>query len=74
MKEYFPEIIDVEFTVNMETLLDKIAEGDMNWRKVVGDFYNSFKQDVERAEEEMEKIEIKDEPAGEDCEVCGARW
>ena len=72
MKEYFPEIIDVEFTVNMETLLDKIAEGDMNWRKVVGDFYNSFKQDVERAEEEMEKIEIKDEPAGEDCEVCGA--
>ena len=72
VKEYFPEIIDVEFTVNMETLLDKIAEGDMNWRKVVGDFYNSFKQDVERAEEEMEKIEIKDEPAGEDCEVCGA--
>ena len=74
VKEYFPEIIDVEFTVNMETLLDKIAEGDMNWRKVVGDFYNSFKQDVERAEEEMEKIEIKDEPAGEDCEVCGSQW
>ena len=55
VQEYFPEIIDVEFTVNMETLLDKIAEGDTNWRKVVGDFYNSFKQDVERAEEEMEK-------------------
>ncbi|WP_186802350.1 type I DNA topoisomerase [Staphylococcus pasteuri] len=72
VKDYFPEIIDVEFTVNMETLLDKIAEGDTNWRKVVGDFYNSFKQDVERAEEEMEKIEIKDEPAGEDCEVCGS--
>lgn len=72
VKDYFPEIIDVEFTVNMETLLDKIAEGDMNWRKVVGDFYNSFKQDVERAEEEMEKIEIKDEPAGEDCKVCGS--
>lgn len=72
VKEYFPEIIDVEFTVNMETLLDKIAEGDMNWRKVIGDFYNSFKQDVERAESEMEKIEIKDEPAGEDCEVCGS--
>ena len=74
VKEYFPEIIDVEFTVNMETLLDKIAEGDMNWRKVIGDFYNSFKQDVERAESEMEKIEIKDEPAGEDCEVCGFQW
>ncbi len=72
VKEYFPEIIDVEFTVNMETLLDKIAEGDIAWKKVVGDFYNSFKQDVARAEEEMEKIEIKDEPAGEDCEVCGS--
>lgn len=71
VKEYFPEIIDVDFTVNMETLLDKIAEGDMGWKKVVDDFYSSFKQNVERAEEEMEKIEIKDEPAGEDCEVCG---
>ncbi|WP_105978378.1 type I DNA topoisomerase [Staphylococcus simulans] len=72
VKEYFPEIIDVEFTVNMETLLDKIAEGDENWRNVVGNFYNGFKEDVERAEKEMEKIEIKDEPAGEDCEKCGS--
>ena len=62
----------MEFTVNMETLLDKIAEGDITWRKVIDGFFSSFKQDVERAEEEMEKIEIKDEPAGEDCEVCGS--
>ena len=61
----------MEFTVNMETLLDKIAEGDITWRKVI-DGFSSLKQDVERAEEEMEKIEIKDEPAGEDCEVCGS--
>ena len=72
VKDYFPEIIDVDFTVNMETLLDKIADGDIEWKKVVSDFYNSFKQDVERAESEMEKIEIKDEPAGEDCEKCGS--
>lgn len=72
VKDYFPEIIDVEFTVNMETLLDKIAEGDIGWRKVIDNFYGSFKLDVARAEEEMEKVEIKDEPAGEDCEVCGA--
>ncbi|MHD0397893.1 type I DNA topoisomerase [Staphylococcus simulans] len=72
VKEYFPEIIDVEFTVNMETLLDKIAEGNETWRNVVGNFYNGFKEDVERAEKEMEKIEIKDEPAGEDCEKCGS--
>ena len=71
VKDYFPEIIDVDFTVNMETLLDKIADGEIGWRKVVGDFYNSFKQDVARAESEMEKVEIKDEPAGEDCEKCG---
>ncbi|NJH78128.1 type I DNA topoisomerase [Staphylococcus agnetis] len=72
VKDYFPEIIDVDFTVNMETLLDKIADGDTAWKKVVSDFYNSFKQDVARAESEMEKIEIKDEPAGEDCEKCGS--
>ncbi|MDM7882921.1 type I DNA topoisomerase [Staphylococcus borealis] len=72
VKDYFPEIIDVEFTVNMEILLDKIAEGDIGWRKVIDNFYGSFKLDVERAEEEMEKVEIKDEPAGEDCEVCGS--
>ncbi|KFE42875.1 type I DNA topoisomerase [Staphylococcus agnetis] len=72
VKDYFPEIIDVDFTVNMETLLDKIADGDIAWKKVVSDFYNSFKQDVARAESEMEKIEIKDEPAGEDCEKCGS--
>ena len=58
----------------METLLDKIAEGDIGWRKVIDNFYGSFKLDVERAEEEMEKVEIKDEPAGEDCEVCGSPW
>ena len=60
----------MEFTVNMETLFDKIAEGDITWRKAIDGFFSSFKQDVERAEEEMEKIEIKDEPAGGDSEVC----
>lgn len=55
VKDYFPEIIDVDFTVNMETLLDKVAEGDIAWKKVISDFTIAFKQDVERAEEEMEK-------------------
>ncbi|MCU5746731.1 type I DNA topoisomerase [Staphylococcus sp. SQ8-PEA] len=72
VKDYFPEVIDVDFTANMETLLDKIADGEIDWHKVIDDFYRSFEQDVKRAEEEMEKIEIKDEPAGEDCEVCGS--
>lgn len=43
----------------METLLDKIAEGDIGWRKVIDNFYGSFKLDVERAEEEMEKLKLK---------------
>ena len=46
----------------------------MNWRKVIGDFYNSFKQDVERAESEMEKIEIKDEPAGKIVKSVVLQW
>lgn len=72
VKEYFPEIIDVDFTVNMETLLDRIANGEIGWKKVIETFYNDFKTHVERAEKEMDKIEIKDEPAGEDCEKCGS--
>jgi DNA topoisomerase-1 len=74
VKEYFPEIIDVDFTANMETLLDKVAEGEIEWKKVIRDFFNSFKQDVERAEEEMEKIEIKDEPAGEIAKFVAHLW
>ncbi|KMR91556.1 hypothetical protein FE63_15665, partial [Staphylococcus aureus] len=51
---------------------EKMAEGDISWRKVFDGFFSSLKQDVERAGEEMEKIEIKDETAGEDCEICGS--
>ncbi|KKK35298.1 DNA topoisomerase I [Salinicoccus sediminis] len=72
MNEYFPDIIDVDFTRTMEKSLDDIAEGDASWVKVIDDFYKDFSPQVERADEEMEKIEIKDEPAGEDCEKCGS--
>src|SRR5690625_3199044 len=72
MNEYFPDIIDVDFTRTMEKSLDDIAEGGASWVKVIDDFYKDFSPQVERADEEMEKIEIKDEPAGEDCEKCGS--
>ncbi len=72
VKEYFPEIIDVDFTANMEALLDRVANGEISWKKVIETFYGDFKLHVDRAEAEMEKIEIKDEPAGEDCEKCGS--
>ncbi|MFD1735804.1 type I DNA topoisomerase [Bacillus salitolerans] len=71
VSEFFPEVIDVDFTVNMETSLDKIEEGDIDWVKVIDSFYRDFEKRLEIAEKEMESVEIKDEPAGEDCEKCG---
>ncbi len=71
VNEFFPDIIDVEFTAHMERELDEVEEGNKKWRKVIDDFFVDFEKHVEFADAEMEKIEIKDEPAGEDCEKCG---
>lgn len=71
LQEYFPEIVDIEFTVNMENDLDDIEDGDKKWRRVIGQFYEGFEKRLEKAEEEIEKVEIKDEPAGITCEKCG---
>ncbi|MFC4184612.1 type I DNA topoisomerase [Saccharococcus thermophilus] len=70
--EFFPEIIDVEFTAKMEKNLDEIEEGKVEWVKVVDDFYREFEKRLRIAEKEMKEVEIKDEPAGIDCEVCGS--
>lgn len=72
VNEFFPDIIDVEFTVQMENELDAVEEGKKQWIKVIDQFYQDFEKHVEYADAEMEKIEIKDEPAGEDCEKCGS--
>ncbi|PAV29989.1 DNA topoisomerase I [Virgibacillus profundi] len=71
VEEFFPKIIDVDFTVKMEGDLDSIEEGKTEWVKIIDNFYQDFEKRLEIAEKEMEKIEIKDEPAGEDCENCG---
>ncbi|MER1989349.1 MAG: type I DNA topoisomerase [Solibacillus isronensis] len=70
--EFFPEIINIEFTAQMEHNLDEIEEGITQWVNVIDEFYKDFEPRVKYADEVMEKIEIKDEPAGEDCEKCGA--
>jgi DNA topoisomerase I len=70
--EFFPEIINIEFTATMENDLDKVEEGITEWVKVIDAFYKDFEPRVKYADEVMEKIEIKDEPAGEDCEKCGS--
>ena len=72
MMEFFPEIIDIEFTAKMEADLDKIEEGKTDWIQIIDNFYKEFEKHVKHADEAIEKIEIKDEPAGEDCEKCGA--
>ncbi|MBT2681341.1 type I DNA topoisomerase [Bacillus sp. ISL-35] len=72
MIEFFPEILDLEFTAKMEENLDHVEEGKINWVKVIDDFYRDFEKSLEVAEKEMQEIEIKDEPAGEDCEQCGS--
>ncbi|MFD0943314.1 type I DNA topoisomerase [Savagea faecisuis] len=72
VNEYFPDIIDIEFTASMENDLDRIEEGEIAWKEVIDAFYTEFEKHVEKADAEMEKIEIKDEPAGEDCEKCGS--
>ncbi|RKP55644.1 type I DNA topoisomerase [Cohnella endophytica] len=72
MEEFFPEILDAEFTANMEGDLDHVEEGTQDWVNVIGDFYKSFEVRLNFAEEEMKEIEIKDEPSDEICDKCGS--
>ncbi|MDD3840423.1 MAG: type I DNA topoisomerase [Clostridia bacterium] len=71
MKEYFKDIVDVQFTANMEQDLDFIEEGQKNWNEVLEEFYQPFSDSLKNAEEQMEKIEIKEEVSKEKCEKCG---
>ena len=71
MKETFPTIVDENFTANMESLLDGVAEGDVNWKMVISNFYPDLDKAVEKAETELEKIKIEDEVTEEVCDECG---
>ena len=71
MKESFPIIVDEHFTANMESLLDGVAEGKVNWKSVVSNFYPDLDAAVNEAEKELEKVTIHDEVTEEICEVCG---
>ncbi|RXZ76968.1 type I DNA topoisomerase [Paenibacillaceae bacterium] len=74
MEEFFPEILDAEFTANMEGNLDHVEEGEQNWVKVLASFYDSFEKRLTVAEEEMKEIEIQDEVSDEICEKCGSHF
>ena len=71
LKEHFPRIIDVEFTARMEEALDRIEEGDVHWVDVVRDFYGPFSEALDRAQKEIQAVDIPDEVTDEKCEVCG---
>jgi DNA topoisomerase-1 len=73
MMERFNDIIDVEFTANMETRLDDVEEGKRDWKEVLRDFYDGFHQEMVDAEKALEGIRLKvpDEVTDEICEVCG---
>lgn len=72
MMQFFPEILDVEFTAKMEKNLDDIEEGKVEWVRIIDEFYREFEKRLKIAEVEMEKVEIADESADVDCDVCGS--
>jgi len=71
LKKYFTDIIDVEFTAEMEEKLDGIEDGDINWVKILDDFYTPFRKMLTVAEKEIEQIQVEDEVTEEVCEQCG---
>ncbi|MFR1729406.1 type I DNA topoisomerase, partial [[Clostridium] hylemonae] len=71
MKQSFPSIVDVNFTANMESLLDGVAEGKVKWKTIIENFYPDLEAAVKLAEEELEKVKIEDEVTDVICDLCG---
>ncbi len=71
MKEEFSTIVDPQFTANMESLLDNVEEGSVDWKEVVRNFYPDLAASVETAEGKLEKLKVADEVSEEICELCG---
>jgi len=69
--EYFPDIFNVQFTVQMEEDLDRIATGEQEWVAVLSEFYSPFSKAVQHAEAHMPEVSVADQPTGEACEKCG---
>jgi len=72
MQEHFPDIVDIQFTADMEEKLDMVEGGEEEWRQIMADFYGPFKESLDKAEEAMEKVELVDEVSDQPCEKCGA--
>lgn len=73
MKQNFKKIVDIDFTANMENELDMIEDGEENWKTIISRFYPELKEYVDKAEEELEKIEAIEIETDEICELCGSK-
>ena len=72
MEKYFPDIVDMDFTADLETQLDDVEDGKRNWKEIIRDFYPAFARDLAVAEDEIDKVEVKDIESDVPCEKCGA--
>ena len=71
LQDYFSDIVDVEFTGEMEDKLDSIELGDADWKSIIADFYKGFSEELRRADEEVDRIEKEVVLSDEVCELCG---
>jgi len=71
MKQAFPSVVDVNFTANMEGLLDRVEDGSVKWKTVIRNFYPDLNEAVQVAEKELEEVKIEDEVTDVICDVCG---
>ncbi len=72
MEDNFKDIVDVKFTAEMESKLDSVEDGDIRWQTVIEDFYSPFKEELDKAFAETEKVVIKEEVSDIPCDKCGA--
>ena len=73
MKQAFPQIVDPQFTANLETLLDGVASGDVKWKTIVENFYPDLDEAVKKAEKDLAEVKIADEESDVICENCGRK-
>ena len=71
MEEYFTQIVDVNFTAAMEDRLDDVEVKGTEWKSVIREFYGPFREELDKAEADIEKVTVEDQPTGETCEICG---
>lgn len=71
LTENFPDIINVEFTAEIENEFDEIADGKENWKQMISEFYGPFEKELEKLEKELEHVELEEEVSDVPCEKCG---